>query len=325
MKGGNNENSDSQDEVVERVKARLQEEGREARNLVAYSLPLLDHRYNVETVVRQREAKQQQQQQQITTNETTTTTTTRRASKPEKRPRSASAGRDPQASIRARHWGFLFRNLQQAVDEIYQTCEDDESIVECKEAIMMLERYSSDFYKLIEWLKLKWEYEHTPPPQRPTSLTWEIRTSSPGKALHPDRTKVLNLNDARRALTFDTTTTTTTNNNSNNNNNKTTHLKLHLPKPDLLPGLSPLTKPGKTGLSPLPKPGKPGLSPGPKPGKPIPGLSPASKPSKTGLSSSPKPGKSGLSPGPKPVLENVKECEWTGVGNCSVATSIPNQ
>lgn len=31
-----------QDEVVERVKARLQEEGREARNLVAYSLPLLD-------------------------------------------------------------------------------------------------------------------------------------------------------------------------------------------------------------------------------------------------------------------------------------------
>lgn len=31
-----------QDEVVERVKARLQEEGREARNLVAYSLPLQD-------------------------------------------------------------------------------------------------------------------------------------------------------------------------------------------------------------------------------------------------------------------------------------------
>ena len=31
-----------QEEVVERVKARLQEEGREARNLVAYSLPLQD-------------------------------------------------------------------------------------------------------------------------------------------------------------------------------------------------------------------------------------------------------------------------------------------
>ncbi|MPC68370.1 S phase cyclin A-associated protein in the endoplasmic reticulum [Portunus trituberculatus] len=66
----------------------------------------------------------------------------------------------------------------------------------------MLERYSSDFQKLIEWLKLKWEYEHTPPPQRPTSLTWEIRTSSPGKALHQER-RALTLSDARRALTFE--------------------------------------------------------------------------------------------------------------------------
>ncbi|KAK3887185.1 hypothetical protein Pcinc_008710, partial [Petrolisthes cinctipes] len=298
MKGGNNENSDSQDEVVERVKARLQEEGREARNLVAYSLPLQDHKHNAESMVRQREAKQQQQQQQLT-NESTTTTT-RRPSKQEKRPRSASAGRDPQASLRARHWGFLFRNLQQAVDEIYQTCEDDESIVECKEAIMMLERYSNDFHKLIEWLKLKWEYEHTPPPQRPTSLTWEIRTSSPGKALHPDRSKVLNLNDARRALTFDTTNTTL---NNINNERKTTNLKLHIPKPDVG------NKPGKPivvpGLSPTPKPGKPivvpGLSPTPKPGKPIvvPGLSSIILESTH--------------------LENVKECEtceWIGVGKC---------
>lgn len=35
-------NSLEQEEVVERVKARLQEEGREARNLVAYSLPIQD-------------------------------------------------------------------------------------------------------------------------------------------------------------------------------------------------------------------------------------------------------------------------------------------
>ncbi|XP_071533158.1 uncharacterized protein ssp3 isoform X2 [Panulirus ornatus] len=192
MKGGNSDShiSDSQDEVVERVKARLQEEGREARNLVAYSLPLQDPP-QAESVIRHREVKRVAE------------TAPRRGPKQDKRPRSASAGRDPQASLRARHWGFLFRNLQQAVDEIYQTCEDDESIVECKEAILMLERYSSDFQKLIEWLKLKWEYEHTPPPQRPNSLTWEIRTSSPGKALHHDR-KILTLSDARRALTFET-------------------------------------------------------------------------------------------------------------------------
>ncbi|XP_050730260.1 S phase cyclin A-associated protein in the endoplasmic reticulum-like isoform X1 [Eriocheir sinensis] len=191
MKGGSSENqtTDSQDEVVERVKARLQEEGREARNLVAYSLPLLDPP-QTEGALRHREVKRVVEM------------VPRRELKQDKRPRSASAGRDPQASLRARHWGFLFRNLQQAVDEIYQTCEDDESIVECKEAILMLERYSSDFQKLIEWLKLKWEYEHTPPPQRPTSLTWEIRTSSPGKAFHQER-RAVTLSEARRALTFE--------------------------------------------------------------------------------------------------------------------------
>ena len=34
--------------------------------------------------------------------------------------------------IRARYWAYLFENLKRSVDEIYQTCEYDNSISECK-------------------------------------------------------------------------------------------------------------------------------------------------------------------------------------------------
>uniref|UniRef100_A0AAQ5Z923 C2H2-type domain-containing protein n=1 Tax=Amphiprion ocellaris TaxID=80972 RepID=A0AAQ5Z923_AMPOC len=34
--------------------------------------------------------------------------------------------------LRARYWAFLFDNLRRAVDEIYVTCESDQSVLECK-------------------------------------------------------------------------------------------------------------------------------------------------------------------------------------------------
>lgn len=44
----------------------------------------------------------------------------------------SSSGSSKKGDLRARYWAFLFENLRRAVDEIYQTCEADESVVECK-------------------------------------------------------------------------------------------------------------------------------------------------------------------------------------------------
>ena len=41
-------------------------------------------------------------------------------------------GHTNRRDIRARYWAYLFDNLRRAVDEIYMTCEADESIIECK-------------------------------------------------------------------------------------------------------------------------------------------------------------------------------------------------
>jgi len=35
-------------------------------------------------------------------------------------------------NLHARYWSYLFDNLHRAVDEIYRTCEADESVVECQ-------------------------------------------------------------------------------------------------------------------------------------------------------------------------------------------------
>ncbi|CAL1299756.1 unnamed protein product [Larinioides sclopetarius] len=128
-------------------------------------------------------------------------------SRPKSRLRSASAGRNPEKDLRARYWTFLFENLHRAVDEIYQTCEMDESIVESKEAIMMLENYSKDFHALIQYININKNYERTAPPNRPTSLAWEVRKSSPGKSLLKNvfiEKLTAGNSNAKRILCFDT-------------------------------------------------------------------------------------------------------------------------
>ncbi|XP_065216012.1 S phase cyclin A-associated protein in the endoplasmic reticulum [Planococcus citri] len=115
--------------------------------------------------------------------------------------RSASLGRDKKSDdLKARYWAFLFKNLQHAVDELYQTCEMDESISECKEVILVLENYTRDFHNLTEWFRVEWEYENTPGPQRPNSLAWEVRKSSPLKLIRNNHQPTFNGVACRKLL-----------------------------------------------------------------------------------------------------------------------------
>ncbi|KAG7198879.1 hypothetical protein KM043_015703 [Ampulex compressa] len=149
------------------VRLLIQEEGRAARNLIAFNVPVGTN--NIEKVTR----KPPSVPRAVSSN------STKQSMKATTRVRSASTGRDKKSELQARYWAFLFGNLQRAVDGIYQTCEEDENISECKEAILVLENYTRDFHNLIEWFKVKWAYEKSPPPLRRTPLAWEVRKTSP--------------------------------------------------------------------------------------------------------------------------------------------------
>ncbi|CAL8355901.1 unnamed protein product [Lota lota] len=119
--------------------------------------------------------------------------------------KSPTKARQPRkVDLRARYWAFLFDNLRRAVDEIYVTCESDQSVVECKEVLMMLDNYVRDFKALIDWIQLQEKLEKTDAQNRPTSLAWEVRKMSPGRHVMPSPSsdRIVPSPSARRSLNF---------------------------------------------------------------------------------------------------------------------------
>jgi len=104
-------------------------------------------------------------------------------------------------SFRARYWGYLFDNLKRAVDEIYATCQSDSSVVECKEVLLMLDNYRHDFKALMNWIQLEEKLENTDLNDRPTSLSWEVRKSSLGPPKrNQNKKKVKSTNNKKKIL-----------------------------------------------------------------------------------------------------------------------------
>ncbi|XP_067327374.1 S phase cyclin A-associated protein in the endoplasmic reticulum isoform X1 [Anolis sagrei] len=190
----------------DKVRKIVAEEGRTARNLIAWSVPL-ENKEDEGKPKWQIGGKSKKATQGIhkTTKQSTTPDCKIAAAGEKNFDKSPTKTRQPRkVDLRARYWAFLFDNLRRAVDEIYVTCESDQSVVECKEVLMMLDNYVRDFKALIDWIQLQEKLEKADAQSRPTSLAWEVKKMSPGRHVIPspstDRISVTS--NARRSLNF---------------------------------------------------------------------------------------------------------------------------
>lgn len=194
----------------DKVRRIVAEEGRTARNLIAWSVPLEskddDGKSKFQSGGKSKRAIQgtHKATKQNTAADCKITSSTAGDKHFDKSPTKTRHPR--KIDLRARYWAFLFDNLRRAVDEIYVTCESDQSVVECKEVLMMLDNYVRDFKALIDWIQLQEKLEKTDAQSRPTSLAWEVKKMSPGRHVIPspstDRISVTS--NARRSLNFGT-------------------------------------------------------------------------------------------------------------------------
>uniref|UniRef100_A0A8C6GGX2 S phase cyclin A-associated protein in the ER n=1 Tax=Mus spicilegus TaxID=10103 RepID=A0A8C6GGX2_MUSSI len=191
----------------DKVRRIVAEEGRTARNLIAWSVPLEskddDGKLKCQTGGK---SKRTIQGTHKTTKQNTAVECKITSTTGEKHfDKSPTKTRHPRKiDLRARYWAFLFDNLRRAVDEIYVTCESDQSVVECKEVLMMLDYYVRDFKALIDWIQLQEKLEKTDAQSRPTSLAWEVKKMSPGRHViqSPSTDRMNVTSTARRSLNF---------------------------------------------------------------------------------------------------------------------------
>ncbi|XP_024136587.1 S phase cyclin A-associated protein in the endoplasmic reticulum isoform X3 [Oryzias melastigma] len=194
----------------DKVRKIVAEEGRAARNLIAWSVPLENKEEEVKSKgnsssssrFQRTNSGQQKNKKQNAGVDIKGTAGALLDKGPEKSPTKVRQPR--KVDLRARYWAFLFENLRRAVDEIYVTCESDQSVLECKEVLMMLDNYVRDFKALIDWIQLQEKLEKTDAQNRPTSLAWEVRKMSPGRHVmqSPTSDRVVPSPGARRALNF---------------------------------------------------------------------------------------------------------------------------
>uniref|UniRef100_A0A8C1YTM6 S-phase cyclin A-associated protein in the ER n=1 Tax=Cyprinus carpio TaxID=7962 RepID=A0A8C1YTM6_CYPCA len=194
----------------DKVRKIVAEEGRAARNLIAWSVPVESkeeeakskNHVNGNARAQRINSGLHRNKKQNSALDCKNAPVSILDKGPEKSPTKTRQPR--KVDLRARYWAFLFDNLRRAVDEIYVTCESDQSVVECREVLMMLDNYVRDFKALIDWIQLQEKLENTDAQNRPTSLAWEVRKMSPGRHVmsSPSSDRIVPSPGVRRALNF---------------------------------------------------------------------------------------------------------------------------
>uniref|UniRef100_A0A8C1NDB8 S-phase cyclin A-associated protein in the ER n=1 Tax=Cyprinus carpio TaxID=7962 RepID=A0A8C1NDB8_CYPCA len=194
----------------DKVRKIVAEEGRAARNLIAWSVPVESkeeeakskNHINGNARAQRINSGLHRNKKQNSALDCKNAPVSILDKGPEKSPTKTRQPR--KVDLRARYWAFLFDNLRRAVDEIYVTCESDQSVVECREVLMMLDNYVRDFKALIDWIQLQEKLENTDAQNRPTSLAWEVRKMSPGRHVmsSPSSDRIVPSPGVRRALNF---------------------------------------------------------------------------------------------------------------------------
>lgn len=150
------------------IKKILEEEGRDSRNVISWRVP---------NPVKEGEEK-------VAASQKVSTSTGRSSASPGckspgggliHRKAPGSVGRERTVTnLSERLWGYLFRNVNQAVDELYYLCEAEGSIDHCREAAALISVCERDFIKLTERLQDQSTFNEA----SKGSLAWEVRKTT---------------------------------------------------------------------------------------------------------------------------------------------------
>uniref|UniRef100_A0A1I8HVX9 SCAPER_N domain-containing protein n=1 Tax=Macrostomum lignano TaxID=282301 RepID=A0A1I8HVX9_9PLAT len=156
----------------DKLKQAVMEEGANARNLLKFNVPVED--------ASAASTASKQSSRRPSAASTAASHQHQPGSSSGHRKKSSTPVRAP--DLRERYWALLLENLKRTIDEIYSTCEADQSEAECREVHIILEHCCRDFAALVEKIRL---FSEDGAAERigGAPIAWEERKTSPCKPI----------------------------------------------------------------------------------------------------------------------------------------------